>query len=1559
MANEITQLLTVERVSSPVDTAPVATKLQIEFASESAAHDYIIAFTSLLYGTAETCLTIDETGCNRDDLDLAEIAQYVNTKRKQILCFRLPFEEQSHQITIALDGETKELVSVRGPFLLDRNATGILWLQADSQFLGPLPVLALPIQGSSFSFDALHALVALGVRVGGFMGAELYINNELQTRCKWSIDAPMDGGIPIVGSQEETVWSVANDVDSSSSPIAWCVISLISPKVIPLSADWWTRFDDLIRAAPTSINELEDHLRPLLPPEVRWRLGDVVLTRQAEFMCPVEDGLILALLPMATEVILAIDLHLPVDLLQTALLHAIAHLALYHVQPGDKWGHWDTSNTATTPEPHRQWDREVRDYVAERFRRPIERRINSIEDCTPTEKAQLGLWRMIGEMIGESRRLHHAAERYQKAAYQRQAAQRMVAMLEDYGGAMLCDGVGLGKTYVATTLMVHYANSWRDQWAATPDKLLNDPFRISVLAPNSVVSTWRREALPGLASFGVPLSTVRVISHTKLSRISRASELLETVRGGLSDLEHLLLSDLVIVDEAHNFRSLAARRTKVLRDLLRLQPRRELRRKVALLTATPVNNSLDDLRQEVSLLFSRPLWLSEAKTDDGYRRQAIKEVQDRCAKARNVRSRGDIASLVIHGQPDAKFSDTIEFRDDLDFGPNVQRIGDYLKEQDQRLKELQESIRKSVQTEASWDDTGVTARIAEDLLDRIVVQRSRALCKQIERQQASNIELLFRPDAEVPEKLYYSDEYDGIEDVLARFISLFDGDNENYGRSKTSPLSLKIYMWYDLREGIKKADELSPVVGLQRVLVLKRLESSPVSFLITLLRLLVLHAHRLQQLENLCLDSRENGRHQQLQGEIKTILDQEKKNALEKVRLLATGESPADPGKDFIKSLSTAYTTDGVSINTDDLPLQFSLFDDEETGLKREQLDRLWTLREAIITDFKTLLSVTPELADIIFGKFERSEWPRRFIAGGDAIDWPRSAAWGLRLVTDAKLRQLVNRLILARRAHQKVIVFSQFSDTIAYIQSVLKACANFSRNEWQMVVRGGLGVANLQSQELIELLASTATITGDTEDRDEVVNAFAPFYRIGPWRPVVDDASELERNQLIDNWEMSWTGAMARPIDVLLSSDVLAEGVNLQDAAMLINFDVHWNPVRMIQRSGRIDRRLNSRIEKPNRFPDLAVLAARHSKTPPRYYWHDHPDEAPLIVNMILPDELEAELQLRERIAIKTMTIDFTLGLEQGTGAEAEWMENYKYHGITSLNSFQKDRAIEQIANHHEKLSRKFSELGVRSEWAENLNGWFRATEADQGSPLIGRALLGRRGGELERFSRYLEPAVVDSVPYWFWAEKRPGESMFDGWLVLDGQPENFPPHPRQDIPCHENVSTPVKASHLLAASDYLTRKSSMVALSPREIGRPLMQGGSALAAPKLGSEEDRRLIAIRDFFILQLPNFNPEQIEQNIPSSNFSKIVRRGTSRICSTCGHEPGMHKCCMHCGASAHGEEAIEHIFGFRTMSDSRGESYEIPQPWCRSCRSSALNTSISQREMRDDRADHIE
>ena len=900
---------------------------------------------------------------------------------------------------------------------------------------------------------------------------------------------------------------------------------------------------------------------------------------------------------------------------------------------------------------------------------------------------------------------------------------------------------------------------------------------------------------------------------------------------------------------------MSARRTVVLRDLLRLKPRKETNRRVLLLTATPVNNSLEDLQQETSLLYSRPIPLSDAVTVDGYRRQAVEEIAKRCRRARSPRGpSGDVAPLVVHGDPSGKFSMGIDFRDDLEFGPNVQRIGDYLKEQNRKLKDLQDKIRDAFQHQRETEGKGI--RIAEELLDRIVVQRSRGLCKEIENQQGSDTELLFRRDAGQPEKLYYSDEYDGIQDVLARFLPLFDTRKETAER----PLSLKVYMWYDVREGIKTPDEMSPVVGLQRILVLKRLESTPVAFLITLLRLTVLHAYRVRELLNLCRDIKEENRALELEADIDLLVNKSNREDLLKIITLATGRAIEDIPSDFIKPLAKSYSTFKAVAETDDDFVQLRLFDpaSEEKATKKGQLNRLWALKETLLHDFETLLRVTPGLADIIFGRFSWEEWPRRFTSGGQAVDWPSSPTWGLRIITDAKLRQLIARLLVARREGQKIIVFSQFSDSLAYAYSVLTACSSFSRQEWSTVITGfsGLGLSGLKADEIRDLVNVTEVITGDTEDRDEVVNAFAPYYRIGPNPPPGKGDEKSDVWNVRQAWEGAWKRAVQRQLHVLLSTDVLAEGVNLQDAAGSINFDVHWNPVRMIQRAGRIDRRLNPAIEKATQFSELGAFLGKLGKEIPQYYWHGNTHKPPLTINMILPDVLEAELMLRERIATKTLAIDFTLGLEQGTGAEAGWMENYRYQGISSLNAFQKDRAIEQIASYHQKLSRLFSERGINPQWSETLNGWFRAQGGGAESPLIGRALLGKRGGDVQVYRRYIEPTVLGGIPHWLWSQKKPGDSMLNFWLALDGK--TFPPNVVPGIEWNPDASLPLKAEDLLFAIVQLLDNENLVCeLAPKEIGRPLQQGITALAAGFLGSDEDRRLINVAEFFLLQLTTF------------------------------------------------------------------------------------------------------
>lgn len=166
-----------------------------------------------------------------------------------------------------------------------------------------------------------------------------------------------------------------------------------------------------------------------------------------------------------------------------------------------------------------------------------------------------------------------------------------------------------------------------------------------------------------------------------------------------------------------------------------------------------------------------------------------------------------------------------------------------------------------------------------------------------------------------------------------------------------------------------------------------------------------------------------------------------------------------------------------------------------------------------------------------------------------------------------------------------KVLIFSEFAETARYLRAQLDAA-------------GVKGVDQVDS--------------GTRGDRGEIIRRFAPYYNGSSSGELRDDGLDETR--------------------VLISTDVLSEGLNLQDATRLINYDLHWNPVRLMQRIGRVDRRLNPDVE--NR-----LLA-------------DHPDEKPLrgnvaFWNFLPPDELNALLSLYRKVTHKTLCISKTFGIE------------------------------------------------------------------------------------------------------------------------------------------------------------------------------------------------------------------------------------------------------------------------------------------------------------------------
>lgn len=180
----------------------------------------------------------------------------------------------------------------------------------------------------------------------------------------------------------------------------------------------------------------------------------------------------------------------------------------------------------------------------------------------------------------------------------------------------------------------------------------------------------------------------------------------------------------------------------------------------------------------------------------------------------------------------------------------------------------------------------------------------------------------------------------------------------------------------------------------------------------------------------------------------------------------------------------------------------------------------------------------------------------------------------------DDKLKsfsQLLDHIRKENKAGKKVLIFSYYADTVQYLQENL---AKYFTNE---DVSRIAEFTNGKTKGQIERLAKR----------------FSPASKGG--QEVVAEEGE---------------------IDVLFATDVLSEGQNLQDCGVLVNFDLHWNPVRMIQRNGRINR-----------------LGSVH---PEVFIYNIHPDI-----------DLDEYLTLVNRLERKIDRIRYTVGTDQSVLGE------------------------------------------------------------------------------------------------------------------------------------------------------------------------------------------------------------------------------------------------------------------------------------------------------------------
>lgn len=162
----------------------------------------------------------------------------------------------------------------------------------------------------------------------------------------------------------------------------------------------------------------------------------------------------------------------------------------------------------------------------------------------------------------------------------------------------------------------------------------------------------------------------------------------------------------------------------------------------------------------------------------------------------------------------------------------------------------------------------------------------------------------------------------------------------------------------------------------------------------------------------------------------------------------------------------------------------------------------------------------------------------------------------------DSKLQQLISDLRgkfehPINNDNRKVIIFTAFSDTALYLYNNLAG---------RIKDRYGLNVAIVTG----DIDARSTLKTNEKMDFNKVLTLFSP----------------MSKEKAVIYPEIN------EGIDVLIATDCISEGQNLQDCDYLINYDIHWNPVRIIQRFGRIDRigSQNEVIQLVNYWPDMTL---------------------------------------------------------------------------------------------------------------------------------------------------------------------------------------------------------------------------------------------------------------------------------------------------------------------------------------------------------------------------------
>lgn len=599
--------------------------------------------------------------------------------------------------------------------------------------------------------------------------------------------------------------------------------------------------------------------------------------------------------------------------------------------------------------------------------------------------------------------------------FQKDGAKTAINKIRELNGCILADSVGLGKTYTALAVIKYF-------------ELKND--RVLVLCPKKLSRNWTvYRNNDRLNPFAEDRFRYDVLHHTDLSR--ETGEVnginLETLNWGAYDL--------VVIDESHNFRNNSKAKQEPGEKLKRTRYERLVediiesgsQTKVLLLSATPVNNELSDLRNQVSFIAG-----------------------------------GDVTQTP---KPDSAFKDSL------------------------KITSVKETTRKAQQHFTTWSKRPPEKRKNSDLLqaiggdffkllDGLSIARSR---KQISRYYKAEMEKLGgfphrpkpisqHPTIDLrPGKISFEELNEAIDDLK---LALY---HPTFHLRKDLPETVRANYLDEKMQGFTQEGRERILISMMKVNFLKRLESSIDSFRLTLQRTI----DKIDRLEGK-FDQFEAFSEVNPEVDYNTLEPEiEDDDEFDAAEFLVGGKRKFHLGHIDIPKWRKA-------VNHDRAQLAFLL--DRAKATQPAHDGKLAKLRENI---------------------FRKLEQPTTNKDG---------------------------------RPNRKVLIFTAFADTAAYLYDQLKddICAR------------GAHVALIQGSQ------ENRSTFGIPNDFDDILTNFSPISK-----------RRAEQTRFPQNEE----------IDVLIATDCISEGQNLQDCDLLINYDIHWNPVRIIQRFGRIDR-IGSRNE-------------------------------------------------------------------------------------------------------------------------------------------------------------------------------------------------------------------------------------------------------------------------------------------------------------------------------------------------------------------------------------------